>query len=178
MNNLSEAVKFVKKAITYDDEKNLDEAAMCYNSAVKFFNKALFSGEIATSSEKNEIVDQLLYYLNRATEIEVVLKETTNIERSISSVSQDDVQIIRRIENSMLRLKPNTKFSDVCGMETAIRDLKLTILLPIQQPQIFVTRSYKSFLFYGVNISSFLLVTAKTLIIDLICSHQALVNHF
>lgn len=66
------------------------------------------------------------------------------------------------LQSAIIEDKPNVKWSDVAGLETAKAALKEAVVLPLQFPQLFVGKRepWKGILLYGVcNAWRFLLIT-------------------
>lgn len=101
--------------------------------------------------EKETEIKFYLKYMNKMErEIELLKK---NIDSQTDNDHEDDTKIRNRIKATILTVRPNIKFDDVCGLEMVKDDLRQTILLPLKQPQVFsLTKPYKSFLFFGVSI--------------------------
>ncbi|CAL9214160.1 unnamed protein product, partial [Arabidopsis halleri] len=58
---------------------------------------------------------------------------------------------VDRGQDLMLREKPNVKWTDVAGLESAKEALKEAVILPVKFPQFFIgkRRSWRAFLLYG-----------------------------
>ena len=159
MNNLKDALKFIKRGAQLEGEGNVKEALKQYNCALTEFLKVIVSDEVEVTTRKDDVLEQIAFYLDHTKNLEVKVCSQNYESRSddqepYSCLKEDnDLQLEKRILTTMLKDKPTTNFSNVCGMESAIEDLMLALVLPIKQPQLFstATRRYRSFLFYGVS---------------------------
>jgi vacuolar protein-sorting-associated protein 4 len=57
------------------------------------------------------------------------------------------------LESAILREKPNVKWDDVAGLESAKEALKEAVILPIKFPHLFTDKRkpWRGILLYGVN---------------------------
>ncbi|KAH0883773.1 hypothetical protein HID58_059869 [Brassica napus] len=124
--NLKEqAIEYVKQAVQEDNGGNYSKAFPLYMNALEYFKTHL-------KYEKNPkireaITQKFTEYLRRAEEIRAVLDE------------------------GGAREKPNIKWTDVAGLESAKQALQEAVILPVKFPQFFTgkRRPWRAFLLYG-----------------------------
>ena len=76
-------------------------------------------------------------------------QQTRNHVHSFVNEKEED-PILKRIKATIIQEKPKVKFSEVCGLEKQVEELKQAVLIPTQYPHIFSNRTpFQSFLFYG-----------------------------
>ncbi|CDO71750.1 hypothetical protein BN946_scf184920.g34 [Trametes cinnabarina] len=163
--NLDRAIEIVQRAIEEDKANNYEEAYKLYSNALDYFMLAL-------KYEKNEksktlIKQKFTEYLHRAETLKEYLtsKEDKRAKKAIgangmanggsagSGKKKDDdddtdpeVKKLRAgLLGAIVTEKPNVKWEDVAGLESAKESLKEAVILPIKFPHLF-TGTGKSYL--------------------------------
>ncbi|KAI0668623.1 AAA-domain-containing protein [Trametes maxima] len=169
--NLDRAIEIVQRAIEEDRANNYEEAYKLYSNALDYFMLAL-------KYEKNEksktlIKSKFTEYLNRAETLKEYLtnKEDKRAKKAIGAngasnggpggggKKKDDdddadpeVKKLRAgLVGAIVSEKPNVKWEDVAGLETAKEALKEAVILPIKFPHLFTGKRtpWRGILLYG-----------------------------
>ncbi|OSD05693.1 AAA-domain-containing protein [Trametes coccinea BRFM310] len=169
--NLDRAIEIVQRAIEEDKANNYEEAYKLYSNALDYFMLAL-------KYEKNEkskalIKSKFTEYLHRAETLKEYLssKEDKRAKKAIGangmanggsagggkSKGDDDetdpeVKKLRAgLLGAIVSEKPNVKWEDVAGLETAKEALKEAVILPIKFPHLFTGKRtpWRGILLYG-----------------------------
>lgn len=154
-NNFKErAIEFVKLAIQEDDAGNYSKAFTLYMSALDYFKIHL---KYEKSPQIKEIITQkFIEYLRRAEEIRSVLDgggpgPTSNGDAAIATKSKteskdggggdgedpEQAKLRASLSSVVIREKPNVKWNDVAGLESAKQSLQEAVILPVKFPQFF-----------------------------------------
>ncbi|PON71160.1 Spastin [Parasponia andersonii] len=163
-------VEYVKKAVEEDDAGNYSKAFPLYMNALEYFKTHL-------KYEKNPKIKEALTrkfveYLRRAEEIRAIIDggggdgpnsnggEVANARRKTNSKGGGDgkdgenpeqAKLRACFDSVIIREKPNVKWGDVAGLESAKKALQEAVILPVKFPQFFTgkRRPWRAFLLYG-----------------------------
>ncbi|XP_050211658.1 protein SUPPRESSOR OF K(+) TRANSPORT GROWTH DEFECT 1-like [Mercurialis annua] len=173
-NFLENGSEYAKQAVKEDDAGNYDKAFQLYMNALEYF-------KIHLKYEKNPQIQQTIRqrcsgYLTRAEEIRAILdnggsaptsnggpalaaeakvkpKVNTNPKSGEGKDEEDPERAKLRagLDSVIIREKPNVKWSDVAGLESAKRALREAVVLPVKFPQFFTgkRKPWRAFLLYG-----------------------------
>ncbi|KAH9606432.1 hypothetical protein KSS87_002830 [Heliosperma pusillum] len=168
-----QAIEYVKQAVTEDNAGNYAKAFPLYMNALEYFKTHL-------KYEKNPkireaITHKFTDYLRRAEEIRAVLDEgggsgpgPTGGDAAVQARPKgkqngggeggggggDDAEkdkLRAGLDSAIVREKPNVKWNDVAGLESAKQALQEAVILPVKFPQFFTgkRRPWRAFLLYG-----------------------------
>lgn len=164
-----QAIEYVKQAVTEDNAGNYQKAFPLYMNALEYFKTHL-------KYEKNPkireaITQKFTDYLRRAEEIRAVLDEggtgaPSNGDAAVASKpkvnkgwdrgeggdgGEENSKLRAGLNSAIVREKPNVKWSDVAGLESAKQALQEAVILPVKFPQFFTgkRRPWRAFLLYG-----------------------------
>jgi len=163
--NLKEqAIEYVKQAVQEDNGGNYSKAFPLYMNALEYFKTHL-------KYEKNPkireaITQKFTEYLRRAEEIRAVLDEggpgpgSNGGEAAVKSKpkegggdgeDREQSKLRAGLDSAIVREKPNIKWTDVAGLESAKQALQEAVILPVKFPQFFTgkRRPWRAFLLYG-----------------------------
>lgn len=148
---LSKGIDLIQKAINSDNATNYEEAYKLYYNGLDYLM-------LAIKYEKNQksrelIKSKFTEYLTRAEQLKEHLEKqakTNDIEKSSTSGStkskksgendDDDAETKKlrgALAGAILSEKPNVKWSDIAGLESAKEALKEAVILPVKFPQLF-----------------------------------------
>jgi len=150
-----QAIEYVKQAVQEDNAGNYAKAFPLYMNALEYFKTHL-------KYEKNPkireaITQKFTEYLRRAEEIRAVLDEGGG---SGPAANGGDAAVAARpkakpkdgggdgedaeqsklragLNSAIIREKPNVKWNDVAGLESAKQALQEAVILPVKFPQFF-----------------------------------------
>lgn len=150
-----QAIEYVKQAVQEDNAGNYAKAFPLYMNALEYFKTHL-------KYEKNPkireaITQKFTEYLRRAEEIRVVIddggagpaanggdaavaaKPKTKGKDGGEGDSEDPEKDKLRagLNSAIVREKPNVKWNDVAGLESAKQALQEAVILPVKFPQFF-----------------------------------------
>ncbi|CAH2038589.1 unnamed protein product [Thlaspi arvense] len=164
-----QAIEYVKQAVQEDNAGNYNKAFPLYMNALEYFKTHL-------KYEKNPkireaITHKFTEYLRRAEEIRAVLdgggsgpgsngdaavatKPKTKPKDGDGKGDGEDAEqskLRAGLDSAIVREKPNVKWSDVAGLESAKQALQEAVILPVKFPQFFTgkRRPWRAFLLYG-----------------------------
>uniref|UniRef100_A0A6N2L8F8 Vesicle-fusing ATPase n=1 Tax=Salix viminalis TaxID=40686 RepID=A0A6N2L8F8_SALVM len=161
-----QAIEYVKQAVQEDNAGNYSKAFPLYMNALEYFKTHL-------KYEKNPkireaITQKFTEYLRRAEEIRTVLDEggpgpSSNGDAAVATRPKtkpkdgedgDDPEkdkLRSGLNSAIVREKPNVKWNDVAGLESAKQALQEAVILPVKFPQFFTgkRRPWRAFLLYG-----------------------------
>ncbi|KAL3530406.1 hypothetical protein ACH5RR_009728 [Cinchona calisaya] len=163
-----QAIEYVRQAVQEDNAGNYAKAFPLYMNALEYFRTHL-------KYEKNPkireaITQKFTEYLRRAEEIRAVLDEgggagpAANGDAAVATrpkgKSKDEggdgedpeqAKLRAGLNSAIIREKPNVKWSDVAGLESAKQALQEAVILPVKFPQFFTGKRqpWRAFLLYG-----------------------------
>jgi len=164
-NTLQKAIDLVTKATEEDKKKNYEEALKLYEHAVDYFLHAI-KYEAQNDKAKESIRAKCLQYLDRAEKLKEYLKggkkkpvkdgsggSSDNSDKKDSDNEDDEEKkkFQNKLEGAIVVEKPNVKWSDVAGLESAKEALKEAVILPIKFPHLFTgnRKPWKGILLFG-----------------------------
>ncbi|KAJ0612616.1 putative vesicle-fusing ATPase [Helianthus annuus] len=163
-----QAIEYVKQAVHEDNAGNYPKAFPLYMNALDYFKTHL-------KYEKNPkireaITQKFTEYLRRAEEIRAVLDEggtgpaATSGDAAVAARpktkpkdgeggggDEENSKLRAGLNSAIVREKPNVKWNDVAGLESAKQALQEAVILPVKFPQFFTgkRRPWRAFLLYG-----------------------------
>lgn len=166
-----QAIEYVKQAVAEDNAGNYAKAFPLYMNALEYFKTHLKYEK--NPKVKDAITAKFTEYLRRAEEIRTVLdgdnggpaangdaalavkpKNKTAKKGDGEGGGEDDAEQAKLrsgLNSAIVREKPNIKWSDVAGLESAKQALQEAVILPVKFPQFFTgkRRPWRAFLLYG-----------------------------
>ncbi len=146
------AIDLAKRATEEDNKKNYAEAMKLYENSVQYFLHAL-KYETQSDSSKASIRDKCKQYLDRAEKLKNHIngkkekkpvktgaepsKKDSKDDDSDSDSDPEKKKMQSKLEGAIVVEKPNVKWSDVAGLESAKEALKEAVILPIKFPHLF-----------------------------------------
>ncbi|RYR43061.1 hypothetical protein Ahy_A08g039490 isoform B [Arachis hypogaea] len=166
-----QAIEYVKQAVQEDNAGNYAKAFPLYMNALEYFKTHL-------KYEKNPkireaITQKFTEYLRRAEEIRAVLDDggpgpgASNGDAAVAARPKtkpkggeggggdgedpEQAKLRAGLNSAIIREKPNVKWNDVAGLESAKQALQEAVILPVKFPQFFTgkRRPWRAFLLYG-----------------------------
>ncbi|KAM3732990.1 hypothetical protein ACB098_11G100700 [Castanea mollissima] len=162
------AIEYVKQAVQEDDAGNYSKAFPLYMNALEYFRTHLKYEK--NPKIKEAITQKCMEYLKRAEEIRAILdnggsgpasrgdatvasQPKTKSKGGVGKDAEDPEQAKLRagLDSVIIREKPNVKWSDVAGLESAKQALQEAVILPVKFPQFFTgkRKPWRAFLLYG-----------------------------
>ena len=148
------AIEYVKQAVQEDDAGNYSKAFPLYMNALEYF-KAHLKYE-KNLKIKEVITQKCMEYLKRAEEIRTILdnggsgpahsgdatiasQPKTKSKGGVGKDAEDPKQAKLRVglDSVIISEKPNVKWIDVAGLESAKQALQEAVILPVKFPQFF-----------------------------------------
>jgi vacuolar protein-sorting-associated protein 4 len=163
-----QAIDYVRQAVQEDNAGNYAKAFPLYMNALEYFKTHLKYEK--NPKIKEAITQKFTEYLRRAEEISAVLerggtgpagdaavatrpKTKTKPKDGEKGDGEDPEQAKLRagLGSAIVREKPNVKWNDVAGLESAKQALQEAVILPVKFPQFFTgkRRPWRAFLLYG-----------------------------
>ncbi|CAM0878575.1 unnamed protein product [Alopecurus aequalis] len=166
-----QAIEYVKQAVQEDNAGNYVKAFPLYMNALEYFKTHLKYEK--NPKIKEAITAKFTEYLRRAEEIRAVLDEggggapgapnggdaavatrpKTKGKDGKDEGGEDSEQSKLRagLNSAIITEKPNIKWNDVAGLESAKQALQEAVILPVKFPQFFTgkRRPWRAFLLYG-----------------------------
>ncbi|XP_023228930.1 vacuolar protein sorting-associated protein 4B-like [Centruroides sculpturatus] len=158
------AIDLVTKATEEDKKKNYGEALRLYEHGVEYFLHTI-KYEAQSERAKESIRAKCIQYLERAEKLKEFLKKKTkkpvkageNDQKKEDDSSESDEEdpdkkkLLNQLEGAIIMEKPNVKWSDVAGLESAKEALKEAVILPIRFPHLFTgkRKPWKGILLFG-----------------------------
>eukprot|EP00741_Cyanophora_paradoxa_P007363 tig00001126_g7122.t1 len=169
---IPQAIELVKEAVQLDQAKQYEEALGKYTHAISYFMTGLKYEKNERSKES--IRSKVKEYMSRAEQIKEMLATgripvaDANGQASKphgekkggaggggSSGGDENEEERSKFKNALngaiIKEKPNVRWSDIAGLETAKEALKEAVILPIKFPQLFTgqRKPWKGILLYG-----------------------------
>ncbi|XP_050281764.1 protein SUPPRESSOR OF K(+) TRANSPORT GROWTH DEFECT 1-like isoform X1 [Quercus robur] len=162
------AIEYVKQAVQEDDVGNYSKAFPLYMNALEYFRTHLKYEK--NPKIKEAITQKCMEYLKRADEIRAILdnggsgpspsgdatvasQPKTKLKGGVGKDAEDLEQAKLRagLDSMIIREKPNVKWSDVAGLESAKQALQEAVILPVKFPHFFTgkRKPWRAFLLYG-----------------------------
>jgi len=162
-----QAIEFVRQAVAEDNAGNYAKAFPLYMNALEYFKTHLKYEK--NPKIKEAITQKFTEYLRRAEEIRAVLDEggsqgpTGNGDAMVANRKMkpgtkdggdedpEKTHLRSGLNSAIIREKPNVKWADVAGLESAKQALQEAVILPVKFPQFFTgkRRPWRAFLLYG-----------------------------
>uniref|UniRef100_A0A453DVQ4 MIT domain-containing protein n=1 Tax=Aegilops tauschii subsp. strangulata TaxID=200361 RepID=A0A453DVQ4_AEGTS len=168
-----QAIEYVKQAVQEDNAGNYVKAFPLYMNALEYFKTHLKYEK--NPKIKEAITAKFTEYLRRAEEIRAVLDEggggppgapnggdaavatrpkTKGKDGGGDGAGGDDSEqskLRAGLNSAIITEKPNIKWNDVAGLESAKQALQEAVILPVKFPQFFTgkRRPWRAFLLYG-----------------------------
>ncbi|XP_057483642.1 protein SUPPRESSOR OF K(+) TRANSPORT GROWTH DEFECT 1-like isoform X1 [Actinidia eriantha] len=162
-----QAIEYVKQAVEEDNKGNYAKAFPLYMNALEYFKTHLKYEK--NPKIKEAITQKFTEYLRRAEEIRAVLDEggpgpaanggdaavaarpKTKPKDGGEGGDGEEGKLRAGLNSAIIREKPNIKWNDVAGLESAKQALQEAVILPVKFPQFFVgkRKPWRAFLLYG-----------------------------
>ncbi|KAI3450701.1 hypothetical protein Pfo_007366 [Paulownia fortunei] len=161
-----QAIEYVRQAVSEDNAGNYAKAFPLYMNALEYFKTHLKYEK--NPKIKEAITQKFTEYLRRAEEIRAVLDEggsgpAANGDAAVATRPKtkpkdgndgedgDKEKLRAGLNSAIIREKPNVKWNDVAGLESAKQALQEAVILPVKFPQFFTgkRRPWRAFLLYG-----------------------------
>ncbi|TKY67079.1 suppressor of K(+) transport growth defect 1 [Spatholobus suberectus] len=162
-----QAIEYVKQAVHEDNEGNYPKAFQLYMNALEYFKTHLKYEK--NPKIKEAITQKFTEYLRRAEEIRAVLDgpagPASNGDAAVATRPKtkpkdggdgdgedpEQAKLRAGLNSAIVREKPNVKWNDVAGLESAKQALQEAVILPVKFPQFFTgkRRPWRAFLLYG-----------------------------
>ncbi|KAI8573480.1 hypothetical protein RHMOL_Rhmol01G0280900 [Rhododendron molle] len=164
------AIEYVKQAVQEDNAGNYAKAFPLYMNGLEYFRTHLKYEK--NPKIKEAITQKFTEYLRRAEEIRAMLDEggsgpgpAANGDAAVAARPKtkgkdggggdgedgEQAKLRAGLNSAIVREKPNVKWNDVAGLESAKQALQEAVILPVKFPQFFVgkRRPWRAFLLYG-----------------------------
>ncbi|KAK4409070.1 protein SUPPRESSOR OF K(+) TRANSPORT GROWTH DEFECT 1 [Sesamum angolense] len=161
-----QAIEYVRQAVAEDNAGNYARAFQLYMNALEYFKTHLKYEK--NPKIKEAITQKFTEYLRRAEEIRAVRDEggsgpASNGDAAVATRPKtkpkdgndgedgDKEKLRAGLNSAIIREKPNVKWNDVAGLESAKQALQEAVILPVKFPQFFTgkRRPWRAFLLYG-----------------------------
>ncbi|KAH0996829.1 hypothetical protein GBA52_020693 [Prunus armeniaca] len=163
-----QAIEYVKQAVQEDNAGNYAKAFPLYMNALEYFKTHLKYEK--NPKIKEAITQKFTEYLRRAEEIRAVLDDggpgpASNGDAAVATRPKtkpkdgeggdgedpEQAKLRAGLNSAIIREKPNVKWNDVAGLESAKQALQEAVILPVKFPQFFTgkRRPWRAFLLYG-----------------------------
>ncbi|XP_038900360.1 protein SUPPRESSOR OF K(+) TRANSPORT GROWTH DEFECT 1-like isoform X2 [Benincasa hispida] len=148
-----QAIKKVKEAVEEDNGGNYAKAFPSYVYALEYFNTYLKYAK--NPKIKEAITLKFNEYLHRAQQISALLDDG-GLPGPISSgygENPEQAKLLAGVglNSAIIREKPDVKWNDVAGLESAKQALQEAVILPVKFPRFFTGKivPWRAFLLYG-----------------------------
>uniref|UniRef100_A0A9I9DNY8 Protein SUPPRESSOR OF K(+) TRANSPORT GROWTH DEFECT 1 n=1 Tax=Cucumis melo TaxID=3656 RepID=A0A9I9DNY8_CUCME len=163
-----QAIEYVKQAVHEDNAGNYAKAFSLYMNALEYFKTHLKYEK--NPKIKEAITQKFTEYLRRAEEIRAVLDDggpgpASNGDAAVATKPKtkpkdgeggdgedpEQAKLRAGLNSAIIREKPDVKWNDVAGLESAKQALQEAVILPVKFPQFFTgkRRPWRAFLLYG-----------------------------
>ncbi|GLT48739.1 hypothetical protein SLA2020_223470 [Shorea laevis] len=131
-----QAIEYVKTAVQEDNAGNYAKAFPLYMNALEYFKTHL-------KYEKNPkireaITQKFTEYRRRAEEIRAVLDERVCGYEGGDEEDPEQSKLRAGFNSAIIREKPNVKWNNVVGLESAEQASQEAVILPVKFPQFFM----------------------------------------
>jgi len=166
------ATEFIKAAVDADNKGNYEEAFKLYMNALEYLKTHLKYEKNPKSKEL--LTTKFTEYLERAEELKQIISQNKQkvVQASVDAnggaqkakpggskggengEDKEDPEKARLREamgQAIVSEKPNVKWDDVAGLDSAKEALKEAVILPVKYPQFFTgkRKAWSGFLLYG-----------------------------
>ncbi|CAI4227598.1 unnamed protein product [Auanema sp. JU1783] len=154
--SLQKAIELVNIATEEDKTGNLERALQYYLQSIEYFLHSL-RYEVQGERQKDSIRQKCEKYVERAEKIKDHLKNPKKEKKPVKDGSDSDNEdadkkkLQDKLASAIVMEKPNVKWSDIAGLETAKGALKEAVILPIKFPQLFTgnRKPWRGILLFG-----------------------------
>mmetsp|Transcript_20417 Transcript_20417/g.50044 ORF Transcript_20417/g.50044 Transcript_20417/m.50044 type:complete len:461 (+) Transcript_20417:243-1625(+) len=172
---IHQAIDVVQKAIEADDKGEHETALNLYKDALERFTMGIKYEKNPT--RKKMVMEKVEGYMNRAEELRGILDKEKKPnspekksggsggadggkegeggegkeEKKDEKKDEETVKLRGALAGAVVSEKPNVRWEDVAGLESAKESLKETVIMPVKFPQLFVgeRRPFKGILLFG-----------------------------
>lgn len=166
---LHQAIDIVQKAIEADDKGEHESALNLYKDALDRFTMGIKYEK--NPARKKMVVERMAGYMTRAEELSEIVNKQSNPkspekggpkgeeevkeegkeEGKEEKKDEETLKLRGALAGSVVSEKPNVRWDDVAGLESAKESLKETVIMPVKFPQLFVgeRRPFKGILLFG-----------------------------
>ncbi|KAI4347933.1 hypothetical protein L6164_008706 [Bauhinia variegata] len=146
------AAEHIKQAVHEDDAGNYRTALTLYMSALEYLKVHLKYEK--NPKIKETVTEKFIDYLRRTEEIRAILDTGGSGTKSGDERDKEDpekAKLKAGLDSVIIREKPNVRWNDVAGLESAKQALQEAVILPVKFPQIFTgkRKPWRAFLLYG-----------------------------
>ncbi|ONK55522.1 uncharacterized protein A4U43_UnF2240 [Asparagus officinalis] len=164
-----QAIEYVKQAVQEDNAGNYVKAFPLYMNALEYFKTHLKYEK--NPKIKEAITQKFTEYLRRAEEIRAVLDEggpgpASNGDAAVATrpktkpkdgqggdgEDSEQAKLRSGLNSAIIREKPDVKWNDVAGLESAKQALQEAVILPVKFPQFFTVERWSWERTAGVNL--------------------------
>ncbi|KHN21135.1 Vacuolar protein sorting-associated protein 4A [Glycine soja] len=152
-----QAIEYVKQAVDEDNKGNYAKAFQLYMNALEYFKTHLKYEK--NPKIKEAITQKFTEYLRRSGpassgDAAVATRPKTKPKDGGKDGDGEDpeqAKLRAGLNSAIVREKPNVKWNDVAGLESAKQALQEAVILPVKFPQFFTgkRRPWRAFLLYG-----------------------------
>lgn len=149
-----QAIGYIKQAVEQDEAGNYPKAFSLYMNGLEYFRTHLKYEK--NPKVKEAITQKFTDYLRRAEEIRAVIDNggttaTPNGDAAVAArpktkpkngeggdgEDSEQAKLRSGLNSAIIREKPNVKWNDVAGLESAKQALQEAVILPVKFPQFF-----------------------------------------
>ncbi len=162
------AIKIASEATTLDSQKQYDAAAEKYLTASETLND--FAKFCKNSKLKALAMEKATQYFKRAEQLTQLRNKKMKLPSGASSpaktpssksedkgeggeeeMSDDEKELRKTIEGTILTEKPTITWNDIAGMEKAIQGIREAVVLPLAHPELFkgARKPWRGILLFG-----------------------------
>mmetsp|Transcript_25842 Transcript_25842/g.63725 ORF Transcript_25842/g.63725 Transcript_25842/m.63725 type:complete len:442 (-) Transcript_25842:200-1525(-) len=156
VNFVEKAIERVQAAVALDKEAQkmedpvdqrdkYEEALNQYIKGIEAFSAAIKWEKIP--KKKEQLKAKMMEYFDRAESIKKILNEpVVPVKQKVPATSGDDKdkqKMQDAMNGAIVKERPNVKWEDIAGLESAKEALKEAVILPIKFPQLFTTSGRK-----------------------------------
>lgn len=161
---LQKATDFCNQAVIADDNEEYEKAIQIYLNSVEYFMLAIKWEKNA--DRKKALSIKTNEYMNRIDQLKVIVadkKKTISSPNGEASMqkkkgekcenedNEESIKMKKNLAHAILSEKPNVKWDDVAGLESAKDALKEAVIFPLKFPQLYKgkRKPFKGILLYG-----------------------------